>query len=593
MEEKEKKRKSRSNPPVAKTADGSESLGSGMSLPVIQPTEGPADAAEPAVGGGVANDSGEAASSAAGDDFDEEIVEEIPTGEVLLPLPDEPAAGRLARLHEKGRALPLSPGVYLMKDVRGVVIYVGKSRTLRNRVSSYFIASTDLGPVKQKLLDYVADFDTLACDSEVEALLIENRLIKDIKPRFNARLSDGKSYPYLEITIRDDYPGVYVTRQPRESGTRLYGPFINGFALKEALIYMQRGFKFRTCELEIHADNPKNRFFRPCLLYNIRQCTAPCAGKISPEDYRADIDRLKKFLESSRGDALRQMTRQMEAASAALDFEQAAALRDQIKALRALSHRGKGAKEMQPELFFQDHQAGTRQLQEILALTNPVRWIEAIDIAHFQGEATVGSQVCFMDGRPFKEGYKRFRIKGVTGIDDYKCIAEVVSRRYRNAGIGQELYPDVILIDGGIGQLHAAQDAFSKMDVKPPMVISLAKREEEVYVQNREAPFRLSRTSAALKLLQFARDEAHRFAQGYHHLLIARRQFQDTFGPKKPERKKRGAPAGAPRPAKEAGKSESQGAAALPEGNAPSPTSETPEMKILTVEDIRHMTKKK
>ena len=248
---------------------------------------------------------------------------------------------------------------------------------------------------------------------------------------------------------------------------------------------------------------------------------------------------------------------------------------------------------MQPELFFQDHQAGTRQLQEILALTNPVRWIEAIDIAHFQGEATVGSQVCFMDGRPFKEGYKRFRIKGVTGIDDYKCIAEVVSRRYRNAGIGQELYPDVILIDGGIGQLHAAQDAFSKMDVKPPMVISLAKREEEVYVQNREAPFRLSRTSAALKLLQFARDEAHRFAQGYHHLLIARRQFQDTFGPKKPERKKRGAPAGAPRPAKEAGKSESQGAAALPEGNAPSPTSETPEMKILTVEDIRHMTKKK
>ena len=594
MEEKGKKRKSRSVLPVEEAGRTLKAAPSAMSLPVIQPAVEPGAGAPPATRDGTVNDSDAIAAEQASDDFEEEIVQEIPTGEVLLPLPNEPAAIRLARLHEKGRALPLSPGVYLMKDVRGIVIYVGKSRTLRNRVSSYFIASTDLGPVKQKLLDYVADFDTLICDSEVEALLIENRLIKDIKPRFNARLSDGKSYPYLEITIRDDYPGVYVTRQPKESGTRLYGPFINGFALKEALIYMQRAFKFRTCELEIRADNPKNRFFRPCLLYNIRQCTAPCAGKISPEDYRADIDRLKKFLESSRGDALREMTRQMEAASAALDFEQAAALRDQIKALRALSHRGKGAKEMQPELFFQDHRAGTRHLQEILELTHPVRWIEAIDIAHFQGEATVGSLVCFMDGRPFKEGYKRFRIKGVTGIDDFKCIAEVVSRRYRNAGLGQERYPDVILIDGGIGQLHAAQSAFSEMEVKPTMVISLAKREEEVYVQNRPAPFKLSRTNAALKLLQFARDEAHRFAQGYHHLLIARRQFQDTIGHKKPVGKKKGRAADKLGPALGTSeKSESNASAASPEGSAQSTASETAEMKILTMEEIRRMSKKK
>jgi excinuclease ABC subunit C len=462
-------------------------------------------------------------------DFEEQIVQEVPTGEVTLPLPTEPAQQRLSRLHGKARGLEQIPGVYLFKDTRDVVIYVGKSRSLRDRVSSYFLASTDLGPVKQRLLDYVMDFDVLTCDSEVEALLIENRLIKDLHPRFNARLSDGKSYPYLEITTREDFPGVYVTRKPQASGTKLYGPFTSGYALKQALIYMQRAFKFRTCHLEIYADDNKRRYFRPCLLYAIKQCTAPCADKISREAYLQDIEQFKKFLDSSRGDALRQMTAEMEAASRSLAFEKAAQLRDQIKALRALAHRGKGAKVMQPELFYQDHQAGVRQLQEVLELDEPVRSIEAIDIAHFQGEATVGSLVCFMDGRPFKNGYKRFRIKTVTGIDDFRCIAEVVSRRYREAGHGNELYPDVILIDGGLGQLHAAQAAFAQMDVKPPMVISLAKREEEIYQQHQPLPFKLARTSAALKLLQFARDEAHRFAQGYHHLLIARRQFQDTL----------------------------------------------------------------
>ncbi|MGC8624104.1 MAG: UvrB/UvrC motif-containing protein [Phycisphaerae bacterium] len=464
-----------------------------------------------------------------GSDFEEQIVEEIPTGEVTLPLPTEPAVVRLARLHVKARALEQIPGVYLLKDTRDVVIYVGKSRSLRDRVSSYFLASTDLGQVKQRLLEYVVDFDTLACDSEVEALLIESRLIKDLHPRFNARMSDGKSYPYVEITTHEDFPGVYITRKPQAGGTKLYGPFTSGYALKQAVIYMQRAFKFRSCHLEIYAGDNQRRFFRPCLLYAIKQCTAPCADKISREQYLENIARFQKFLESSRGVALKEMTTEMEAASARLEFEKAAQLRDQIKALRALGQRGKGARVMQPELFFQDHQAGVRQLQEVLELEEPVRSLEAIDIAHFQGEATVGSLVCFLDGKPFKNGYKRFRIKTVTGIDDFRCIQEVVSRRYREAGLGHELYPDVILIDGGLGQLHAAQAALAPMAVKPPTVISLAKREEEIYRSGQIQPCKLPRTSAALKLLQFARDEAHRFAQNYHHLLIARRQFQDTL----------------------------------------------------------------
>ncbi len=512
------------------------------------------------------------------EDFDDNIVQEVPLGDVALPLPAEPNDVRLPRLHERALTLPASPGVYFLKDSRGVVIYVGKSLSLKHRVSSYFQPSTDLGPVKQRLLDYVVDFDTLLCDSEVEALLIENRLIKDTKPRFNARLTDGKSYPYLEITSGDDFPGVFVTRQPRTTGSKLYGPFTSGYALKQAVIFMQRAFKFRTCHLDILESDSRRRFFRPCILYNIHQCSAPCANKISREEYAADIDRLKHFLESSRGDALRSMTTEMQAAASVRDFERAAMLRDQIKALRALSHRGRGAKALQPELFFQDHAGGVRQLQELLELPDPVRSIEAIDIAHFQGEATVGSLVAFIDGKPFKDGYRRYRIKSVSGIDDFRCIQEVVSRRYRLAGAGEELYPDVILIDGGQGQLSAALEAFSQLDVKPPMVISLAKREEEIYVQHRSAPFKLSRTNAGLKLLQHARDEAHRFAQGYHHLLIARRQFQDLLNPKNKAKAKKRQPVSAVTP---------QPASSVAGSDVPLPAEENPDFQVLDAKQLK------
>ncbi len=481
-------------------------------------------------------------------EFDQDTLVEQRQGEAALPRPTEPDSTRLSRLREKAKALPDTPGVYLMKDLRGVVIYVGKSRCLRDRVGSYFVPSADLGPVKCMLLDYVVDFDTLPCETEVEALLMENRLIKDIQPRFNARLTDDKSFPYLQITTREDYPRISITRQPATSGVKLYGPFTSVYGLRQAVTHLQRVFKFRTCHLDIQADDPRLRYFRPCLLYAIRQCTAPCAGKISPEAYREDIDRLRRFLDSKRSDALREMTREMEAASAALEFEKAAALRDQIRALESLADRGSSGQDLQPEVFFRDHQAGLKQLQELLEMPEPIRSIEGIDIAHFQGEATVGSLVCFIDGRPFKNGYRRFRIKAVAGIDDYKSIQEVASRRYRDAGQNQELYPDLILIDGGLGQLHAAQEAFGAMEMRPPMVISLAKREEQVYVQGRAEPLKLSRTNHGLKLLQYIRDEAHRFAQNYHHLLISKRQFEQSVGegraaPKKKRGRKRANPA--------------------------------------------------
>jgi len=225
---------------------------------------------------------------------------------------------------------------------------------------------------------------------------------------------------------------------------------------------------------------------------------------------------------------IRELREEMEQASAALAYEKAAVLRDQIRAIEKLDDRGDRKDNWQPEAesFYQDPRKGLESLQKTLGMEQPIRCLECIDIAHLQGGETVGSKVCFVDGRPLKNEYRRYKIESsVPGSpegkinDDYASIREVVSRRYREAGAGQELYPDVIVIDGGLGQLHAAQDAFNELNVKPPMVISLAKKEELIYVQSRSEPIRLSRNNPGLKLVQSARDEAHRFAQHYHHIL--------------------------------------------------------------------------
>ncbi len=441
------------------------------------------------------------------------------------------AAEKTARLREKIARFPKGPGVYLMKDQNGVVLYVGKAKDLRARVGSYFQPSADLlssrGPEIARMVTLVDDVDFLDCDTEVDALLQEARLIKDVQPQFNAQLKDDKSFPYLEITTGDDFPGVYVTRTPRRKGTKLYGPFTSALGVRDAVNALQKVFQYRTCELEIHEGDESRRFFRPCLLHAIDRCTAPCAALISKEDYRKDIDRLKRFMVSKRSVLIRQMNREMEQAAEELRFEEAAALRDRIKAIESLSLSGDVHENVQPEVFFVDPAKGLEKLADLLELEQPPRSIEGIDIANLQGAESVGALVCFIDGKPFKNGYKRFRIKTIAGQDDYAMIREVLQRRYRYAAVGEELYPDVILIDGGLGQLHAGLEAFSEMDLRPPMVISLAKREEEVYIQARSGPVRLPRNHEALRLLQQIRDEAHRFAQHYHHILRRKKTFDE------------------------------------------------------------------
>ncbi len=453
----------------------------------------------------------------------------IAGAEGFLPAETPPAWGvesreeRLARLLKKARALPKAPGVYLHKDHKGVVLYIGKAARLADRVASYFQPGADLGAWKGQMLEQAHDFDVLLCETEWEALLAEARLIKDVRPRYNALLKDDKTFPYLVVTMQEDFPGVYVTRAPgseEHRGATVFGPFTSPGALHRSMKVLQRVFKFRTCSLEIVEGDPKLALFRPCLLHPIGQCTAPCAAKITKQEYRGDIERLLRFMRSKRSALIRELTAEMEAASGAKDYESAAILRDQIRAIERLDERASRKDRWQPEteVFHLDPRKGLASLQRTLGLDAPIRSLEAIDIAHLQGGETVGSKVCFVDGRAFKDGYRRYRVRTAAN-DDYAAIREVVSRRYRDAGAGQELYPDVILIDGGLGQLHAALEAFETLGAAPPMVIALAKKEELLYVQRRTEPVRLGRDNPGLRLCQAVRDEAHRFAQHYHHIL--------------------------------------------------------------------------
>jgi excinuclease ABC subunit C len=420
---------------------------------------------------------------------------------------------------EKVKQFPASPGVYLMKDLQGRVLYVGKAKNLRNRAGHYFtqIAATDMRTAD--LVKLIADIDFLPAESEVDALLLEARLVKDIQPRFNLDLKDDKSFPYLQIRMREDFPRVEFTRTPRRHGVKLYGPFTSAKSLRFAMLVLQRIFKFRTCSLDIKTDDPRWRWFRPCILHSIHQCTAPCNFRVSKEDYRRQIRSLRLVLAGKKARLLAEMEKEMQEASAALLFEKAARLRDEIDALKNLGQRGDVDRDVQPQVFFIEPKKGMARLRKILGLPQRPRTIEGIDIAHLGGDETVASLVTFIDGLPFKPGYRRYKIKSVQGVDDFASIREVVTRRFRRKAREEEIFPDILLIDGGKGQLNAAQEAFRLLGLEPPALISLAKREEEVYRPGDAEPLRLGRHGAALRLLQYVRDEAHRFAQHYHHIL--------------------------------------------------------------------------
>jgi excinuclease ABC subunit C len=296
--------------------------------------------------------------------------------------------------------------------------------------------------------------------------------------------------------------------------------------LRGAVAVLQRIFKFRTCSLDLDESEEKWKWFRPCLLASIDQCTAPCNLRISKEAYRRDIRRLMTFLDGGKVKLLGEMEAEMKEASARLDFERAAVLRDEIAMLQRLDERGELETHAQPEVFYIDPKKGLAGLRKVLGLARTPRVVEGVDIAHLGGGETVASLVQFIDGLPFKPGYRRFRIQDTRGIDDFRSIYEVVSRRFRKLADDGDTFPDVLLIDGGKGQLNAALAAFRDQQIEPPTLISLAKRDEEIFRPGESEPIRLSKNAFALRLLQYVRDESHRFAQHYHHLLRNKSTFE-------------------------------------------------------------------
>lgn len=566
-------------------------------------------------------------------------------------------------LEEKLKLLPGKPGVYLMKDKAGEIIYVGKAVSLKNRVRSYFQSSRYHGPKVEALVGNIADFEYIVTDSEVEALILESNLIKKYSPWYNVRLKDDKSYPYLKVTLQDLFPRVYVVRRIQEDGSRYFGPYTNVGAMRETFAFLKKFFPIRSCRKNIGPDSHE----RPCLNYHIRRCAAPCAGLATPEEYRQMIDQVCLFLEGRQELLLPEMRRKMQEAADHLAFEKAAEIRDRIAAMEKVIEKQKivsfggedqdvlafavsaplnaacaqvffvrGGKLVGREQFMlegvaddapesimtafvqqyyseaayvprevllqhniedsglveewladkkgqrvyvrvprrgekkelvemvarnatlalaeEETRAATEkartegavlELQRYLDLPAPPNRIEAYDISNIQGTEAVGSMVVFEGGKAAPSEYRRFKIKTVEGPNDFAMMQEIIRRRFlrglreREELAGQEAeetqeaqkvaiakfatFPDLVLIDGGKGQLNAAREVMRELGVAEVPAVGLAKEFEHIFKEGQPDPVILPRDSMALYLVQRVRDEAHRFAVTYHRELRGKR----------------------------------------------------------------------
>jgi excinuclease ABC subunit C len=552
-------------------------------------------------------------------------------------------------LRLKLQHLPERPGVYLMRDAEGAVLYVGKAKSLRSRVRSYFNSGRHDSLKTRELVRRIDDFETIVVGSEAEALILENNLIKENRPRFNINLRDDKTYPYIKVTVQEPFPRVIVTRRLQRDGARYFGPYTDVRRMRHAVAVVKRLHTVRSCHYRLPAEAPA----RPCLDYHIGRCKAPCVALQSEADYRGMIEEILEVLGGHTRRAAARLQEQMHQAAEEMRFERAAELRDAIRQLEALQARqqvvdvegtdrdvvafardgaeacgvvlrireGKllgreavivsnlhddpdeavlgsvvgrvylsrehddaglpaeiylsadfadrglveqilseraggrvqlrvpqrGGKARLVELAEQNarHLLEERrmlsdtatgrapdalfELQEALELETVPRRIVCFDVSHTQGSETVASAVAFENGKPHKAGYRRFRIKGEWGNDDYRSMHEAVTRYLRRRLDESCGLPDLVVIDGGKGQLGAARAALEALDCGHLPLVALAKRDEEVFVPDRAAPLRLPRRSAALQLLQRLRDEAHRFAVTYNRKLRHERTIRSEL----------------------------------------------------------------
>lgn len=554
--------------------------------------------------------------------------------------------------------LPRSPGVYQFKNNDGSIIYVGKAKNLRNRVRSYFQEKGNDDPKRDILVSKIADVELVVTDSEVEALLLENNLIKEHNPRYNIRLKDDKSYPYIVVT-HEEFPRVFPTRRMVRDGSRYYGPYTDVKAMHLMLRTIRGIFPIRSCDYRLDAEGIAARRVKLCLDYHIKKCQGPCEGLVDGESYRGMIAQVEQLLKGKTRALQKQLEGDMEKQAEALEFERAAEIRNRLQALNTYQEKQKVASsdfkdrdiialekdagdavgvvfrvrdgkivgkqhfpftgaeiereeeilehllhryysktlDIPPEVVLPlalDSSEALQQwlgersqikvaftvprigdklkllnmcranagyllkdiklqrlkaadtlpkaialLQEQLHLPEPPRRIECFDISHHQGSETVASMVSFLDGKPRKSEYRKFTIRTVEGVDDFASMREVIERRYtRLLDEGQSL-PDLIVIDGGKGQLSSAVEVLQALGLHRQSVIGLAKRLEEVYVPGESLPMNLPKTSPGLKLLQRLRDEAHRFAITFHREKHQKATLQseleaiDGVGPKR------------------------------------------------------------
>lgn len=471
-------------------------------------------------------------------------------------------------LQKKLRDVPHKPGVYLHKDRFGEVIYVGKARDLRKRLASYFTPSRQrMAEHKTRaLIESIWDFDYHTVRNEPESLLLEGKLIKEYRPKYNVAFRDDKRFLLVKIHPEEPWPRFQLTRLKKDDGARYFGPFAHSGALRRTVSWMNREFGLRSCR----PMNPGEHDYRHCSNDVIKNCTAPCIGRIAREDYLAKVEEACRFLQGHSKDLLRSIEEEMREAAEALDFERAAELRDMVENLkktlrptRQFRKKGVPGKAIKPE-------EDVKELAEYLDLGRPVQVMECFDISNISSNHIVASMVRFRDGLPDNANYRRYRIKGVQGQDDFASMAEVIRRRYSRilleardrvgedaADASQESaldamrrleaevdsreedgenpdrsgprrkpfvrLPDLVVVDGGKGQLSMAVKELARLGLHDLPVIGLAKKQEEIFRPGESEPLVIPHDTGALKLLQRIRDEAHRFANGYHQLLMKRR----------------------------------------------------------------------
>jgi excinuclease ABC subunit C len=404
------------------------------------------------------------------------------------------------------KSLPDSCGVYLMKDRDGEVIYIGKAISLKKRVGSYF-KKNQISSKQDALIKRVKDVDYIPTASEIEALLLEADLIKRFKPKYNVSLRDDKTFPFIKIT-QEKFPAISICRPKNKENALCFGPYTDSQAIRELIKKIRKIFPFRSCP-----KMPK----KACLNFHIGLCPAPCIGKINKKDYAQNIRNISLILKGKRESLFKILQEEIRIESDKRNFEEAAKLRDQMLALGSIYLGG----------YVNNFLEEAKQLAQILRLKKLPFRIEAFDVSNIFGKEAVGSMVSFWRGLPDKNNYRRFRIKESQGqIDDYKMLAEITRRRYARLKNENITFPDLVLIDGGKGQVSVVKNELDRLHLDLPL-IGIAKSEEKIFSFNKINPIKLPLNNPALRLIMRIRDEAHRFAISYHHLLRRKKTFEE------------------------------------------------------------------